>query len=181
MAIGKAVFGIAASETEAASIVNDLVANGFPSSDISVLFPDKGGNRDFLHEKRTKAPEGAVAGAGAGGLIGVGLGWLVGIGSLAIPGFGPFIAAGPIMTALSGAAVGAAVGGFAGTLVGMGVPEYKAKLYESKVRGGNILVSVHAEFSEQRRHALEIFQRNGAADVAISSESPVSTHKFATG
>src|SRR5215471_360683 len=125
--MNRAVFCIASSEAQAASIVNELKATGFSASDISALFPDRGGSRDFAHERSTKAPEGATAGAGAGGLLGGGLGWLVGIGSLAIPGLGAFIAAGPILAALSGAAVGAAVGGLTGALVGMGIPEYEAK------------------------------------------------------
>src|SRR5205807_9076492 len=115
------------------------------SNDISVLLPDKTGTRDFAHEKGTKAPEGAVTGAGTGGILGGALGWLAGIGAIAIPGLGPFIAAGPIMAALSGAAIGASAGGILGTLVGMGIPEYEAKRYESKIREGRILLSVHSE------------------------------------
>src|SRR3954452_10212402 len=121
----KAVFCIARSETQTCRIVDDLKSAGFSNNDISVLFPDKGGTRDFAHEKNTKAPEGAAAGAGTGGVLGGALGWLAGIGALAIPGIGPFVAAGPIMAALSGAAVGAAAGGLVGTLVGMGIPEYE--------------------------------------------------------
>jgi hypothetical protein len=169
----KAVFGIASSALQAESIVNDLKGAGFSMSDISVLFPDRGGTRDFAHEKNTKAPEGATAGAGAGGLLGGGLGWLVGIGSLAIPGLGPFIAAGPIMAALSGAAVGAAVGGLTGALVGMGIPEIEAKAYESKIREGNILISVHTEDGDERNRAKDIFDHNGVHDVGATGEAPV--------
>ena len=103
----KAVLGLVARHTQADAIVDALQRAGFPNSDISALFPDKQGTRDFAHEKNTKAPEGAVAGAGAGGAIGGTIGLLAGIGALAIPGLGPFIAAGPIMAALSGAAAGA--------------------------------------------------------------------------
>ena len=142
-------------------------------NDISVLFPDRGGTRDFAHEKSTKAPEGAAAGAGTGGLLGGGLGWLVGIGSLAIPGLGPFIAAGPIMAALGGAAIGAAVGGFTGALVGVGIPELEAKQYEAKLREGNILLSVHTEDSDERHRAMEIFEREGARDVSSIGEASV--------
>ncbi len=85
-----------------------------------------------------KAPEGAATGATAGGLLGGALGWLAGIGALAIPGVGPFVAAGPIMAALGGAAVGATAGGITGTLVGLGIPELEAKQYDEKIRGGNI-------------------------------------------
>jgi len=169
----KAVFGIASSEAQAAGIANDLKVAGFSGNNISVLFPDKTGTRDFAHEQHTKAPEGAAAGAGTGGILGGGLGWLVGIGSLAIPGVGPFIAAGPIMAALGGAAVGAAVGGIAGALVGLGIPEYEAKQYEGKIRKGNILLSVHTEDGKEIERAKEIFKRNGAQDISYTGEASV--------
>jgi len=168
-----AVFCIAKSELQAIDIVDGLKASGFSSGDVSVLFPDKGSSRDFAHEQKTKAPEGATAGASTGGVLGGALGWLAGIGSLAIPGLGPFIAAGPIMGALSGAAAGAAVGGIAGALIGMGIPEHEAKLYEGKVRGGNILISVHTEDSTERRRAKEVFESAGADDVATKQEASV--------
>jgi hypothetical protein len=170
----KAVFCIADSASQAAGIVDALRASGFLGNDISALLPDNQGTRDFAHDKATKAPEGAATGATAGGILGGALGWLVGIGSLAIPGLGPFIAAGPIMAALGGAAVGAATGGLAGTLIGLGMPEYEAKLYESKIRSGNILISVHTEDGNQRRAAKEIFERYRAHDIATSAEESVS-------
>lgn len=166
-----AVFCIANSETQATNIVSRLKDAGFSGNDISVLLPDRSGSRDFAHEQRTKAPEGAATGAGAGGVLGGALGWLAGIGALAIPGLGPFIAAGPIMAALSGAAVGAAVGGLTGALVGMGVPEFEAKRYESKIKDGNILISVHSENRDETRRAKEIFEEQGASDISTSSES----------
>src|ERR1700740_2071802 len=122
----KAVFAILSNEAQAIRVADALKADGFSSNDISVLCPDKAGTKDFAHEQHTKAPEGAAAGAGTGGVLGGALGWLVGIGALAIPGLGPFIAAGPIMAALSGAAAGAALGGLTGALIGMGIPEYEA-------------------------------------------------------
>jgi hypothetical protein len=138
-----------------------------------VLLPDRAGSRDFAHEQHTKAPEGAAAGAVAGGVtVGI-LGWLVGIGSLAIPGVGPFIAAGPIMAALGGVAAGGAVGGLVGTLVGFGIPEYEAKQYEGKLKSGNILISVHAEDSAERKAAEEIFERSHASDVSYTGEARV--------
>jgi len=169
----KAIFGFTSTEAQAERIVYELKAAGFSPNDISALLPDKTATRDFAHEKATKAPEGAATGVGAGGLLGGGLGWLVGIGSLAIPGLGPFIAAGPIMAALGGAAVGAAVGGLTGALVGMGIPELEAKQYESKIREGNILLSVHTEDSDERTRAKEILDRNGARDVSSSTEASV--------
>lgn len=175
----KAVFGIASSETQAARIATALEADGFAPNDISVLFPDRAGTRDFAHEKNTKMPEGAATGAATGGLLGGGLGWLVGIGSLAIPGLGPFIAAGPIMAALGGAAIGSAVGGLTGALVGMGIPELEAKQYEAKLRDGNILISVHTEDADERDRAKEIFEREGAHDVSSTGEASVGRHDHA--
>jgi hypothetical protein len=169
----RAVFCIAKSELQAIDIVDGLKASGFSSGDVTVLFPDKGASRDFAHEQKTKAPEGATAGASTGGVLGGALGWLAGIGTLAIPGLGPFIAAGPIMGALSGAAAGAAVGGIAGALIGMGIPEHEAKLYEGKVRGGNILISVHTEDGEERRRAKDVFEGAGAEDVSTKQEASV--------
>jgi hypothetical protein len=169
--MSSAVFCIAKSSTQAERIVSDLKASGFDSNDVSALFPDKEGTRDFAHAQHTKAPEGATAGAATGGVLGGGLGWLAGIGALAVPGVGPLIAAGPILAALSGAAAGAAVGGLTGGLVGYGVPEYEAKRYEGKVRDGNILLSVHTEDRKERSRAKEIFSRNGAEDVSSSGES----------
>jgi hypothetical protein len=166
-----AVYGIVQTREQAESIVSGLRSAGFTGNQISVLFPDKGGTKDFAHEKNTKAPEGATTGGVAGMGIGAALGWLAGIGSLAIPGVGPFIAAGPIMAALGGAAVGGATGGLVGALVGLGIPEYEAKLYDGKVRGGNVLVSVHAEDGNQQKRAKEILEKAGAEDISSSTEA----------
>jgi len=169
----KAVFGIARSESQAAKIANDLKAAGFSENDVSVLFPDKTGTRDFAHEQHTKAPEGAATGASTGAVLGGTLGWLVGIGSLAIPGLGPFIAAGPIMAALAGAAGGAAAGGLTGALIGLGIPEYEAKRYEGKLKQGNILLSVHTDDNDERDQAKQILEAEGAEDISYTGESSV--------
>ena len=171
--MAQAVFCLAKTEAQAISIVEQLKAAGFSPNDISVLFPDKTGTKDFAHEHHTKAPEGAATGAGTGGILGGALGWLVGIGALAIPGLGPFIAAGPIMAALSGAAAGAALGGITGALIGLGMPEYEAKRYEGKIREGNVLISVHAEDRHERARAKQIFEQAGAEDVADTAEARV--------
>lgn len=170
----KAVFGIAKTEAQAIAIANHLKDSGFSENDISVLFPDKTGTRDFAHEQHTKAPEGAAAGAGSGVLIGGALGWLVGIGALAIPGVGPFIAAGPIVAALAGAGAGAAAGGLTGALIGMGMPELEAKQYEGKIRSGNILMSVHTVDSKEVTRAKDVLKKGGADDVSYTGESAVS-------
>ena len=171
--MAQAVFCLARTEAQAIRIVDQLKAAGFSHNDISVLFPDKAGTRDFAHEQHTKAPEGAAAGAGTGGVLGGTLGWLGGIGALAIPGLGPFIAAGPIMAALSGAAAGAALGGLTGALIGLGIPEYEAKRYEGKVKEGNLLISVHTEESTERARARQIFEQEGAEDIADTAEAHV--------
>ncbi len=170
----KSVFCIARSEEQAAAIVDRLRTAGFSANDISALFPDKSGTRDFAHEKGTKAPEGAVAGAGTGVVLGGALGWLVGIGALAIPGIGPFVAAGPIAAALSGAAVGGTVGGITGSLIGLGIPEYEAKRYEGKVRAGGILVSVHTDDADELKVAKTVFEQAGAENISAAGESNVS-------
>ena len=167
----KSVFCIATSRSQADQIVDQLKAANFSNNDISVLFPDKETTRDFAHEKHTKAPEGAATGAGTGGVIGGALGWIAGIGALAIPGVGPFIAAGPIMAALSGAAVGAAVGGIAGGLIGLGIPEIEAKRYEGKIKQGNLLLSVHTEDSDEVTLAKDIFTKAGAQDICVTGEA----------
>ena len=169
--MSQAVYGIANTQQQANAIVERLQTTGFLNDDISVLFPDKEGTRDFAHEKNTKAPEGATAGGVAGMGVGGAVGLLAGLGALAIPGIGPFVAAGPIMAALSGAAVGGAAGGLIGGLVGMGIPEYEAKQYEGKVRAGNILISVHTEDSKARSRAKEILESAGAKDISSSGES----------
>jgi len=166
----KSVFCIATSRNQADQIVDRLKNAGFSNNDISALFADKGTTHDFAHQKNTKAPEGAATGAGAGGVLGGALGWIAGIGALAIPGVGPFIAAGPIMAALSGAAIGAAVGGIAGGLIGLGIPELEAKRYEDKIKGGNILISVHTDSSDEIKRAKDIFTNAGAQDICVTGE-----------
>jgi hypothetical protein len=169
-----AVFGIYQTRAQAERGVDELIAAGFSSSDISVLMSDTDSTREFAHEKSTKAPEGAAAGAATGGAIGGTLGLLAGIGSLAIPGVGPFIAAGPIMGALAGLGVGGAVGGLVGALVGMGIPEYEAKRYEGRVKEGGILVSVHCDTSDEVSRAKDVLERTGAQDISSAGEKSAS-------
>ena len=165
------VFCIANSHSQAEQIVQRLQSSGFAASEISVLLPDTEGKHDIGHVKATKAPEGATTGAATGGLTGGVLGLLAGIGALAIPGVGPFIAAGPIMAALSGAAIGATTGGVVGGLIGMGIPEIEAKRYEDKLKSGNYLIAVHAHDGDETSRAKEIFQSAGADDITASAMS----------
>jgi hypothetical protein len=166
-----AVFGIFKSVAAADAATNAFVKAGFATSDISALLPENLGTKQIGTEKATKAPEGATAGASAGAVLGGTLGLLAGIGALAIPGVGPFIAAGPIMAALAGLGVGGAVGGFTGALVGMGIPEYEAKRYEGRIKEGGILLSVHCDTSDEIKRAKEVMKNTGAEDVSSTGEA----------
>jgi len=166
-----AVFGIFSTKEQVETAVTEMEREGFRHADISVLFPHNEGSKDFALERGTKAPEGVAAGATSGAVIGGALGWLAGIGMLAIPGLGPFVAAGPIMALLSGAGVGATVGGVAGALIGMGMPEYVATRYEGRIKGGCILLSVHADDSTWIQKAKTILKRTGADDIASTGET----------
>ena len=166
-----AVFGIYNNREHVEEGVSALRAAGFRNTDISVLFPENIGTKDFAHEHHTKLPEGATAGGVAGGITGGVLGWLAGIGALTIPGIGPFIAAGPIVTALAGAGAVGALGGLVGALVGLGMPEYEAKRYEGRIRSGGILLSVHCDTSEWVGRAKDILKRSGAEDIGSAGEA----------
>lgn len=162
-----------ATAAQAEAIIQNLKAASFRNDDISVLMADKSGTRDFAHEHNTKAPEGAATGVSTGAVLGGALGWLAGIGALAIPGLGPLIAAGPIMAALSGAAVVGTIGGLTGALVGMGIPEFEAKQYEGKIKSGSCLISVHSDDANDTKRAKEIFKQAGATDITSTGEASV--------
>jgi hypothetical protein len=166
-----AVFGIYRSVNQAEQTVDRLLTEGFSNDDISVLLPDNQGTKDFAHEKNTKAPEGTTTGVATGGVVGGTLGLLAGIGALAIPGIGPFIAAGPIMGALAGIGAGGAVGGLIGALIGMGIPEYEAKRYEGRIKEGGVLLSVHCDTSTEIDRAKEVLKQTGAQDISSTGES----------
>ncbi len=165
------VFGIYKSRISTENAVDRLKMSGFRSSDISVLMPDKESSRDFAHEKSTKAPEGATAGASTGVVLGGTLGWLAGMGALAIPGVGPLVAAGPIMAAVAGAGVGGTLGGISGALIGFGIPEYEAKRFEGHVKDGGILLSIHCDTDDAIKEAKSLLETTGAQDIASSSEA----------
>ncbi len=166
----KVVFGIFDSRMAVERAVDELKLRGFRQEDISVLLPNAEGSKNFAHEKGTKAPEGATTGAASGLVLGGTLGWLAGIGMLAIPGIGPFIAAGPLLASLAGAGIGGTVGGLGGALIGFGIPEYEAKRYESVLKSGGMLISVHADNSEWVSKAQDILKAAGARDISSSTE-----------
>jgi len=171
MAKNIVVYGLYKDRMQVSDAVDEMLDAGFRNEDISVLLPENAGTKDFAHEKQTKAPEGATAGATAGGVIGGTLGVLAGIGTLAIPGLGPFTAAGPIMAGLAGLGVGGTVGGLVGALVGLGMPEYEAKRYEGRIKEGGILASVHCDDSSWTDRAKQLMKETGAQDVSSSGEA----------
>ena len=166
-----AVFGIYNTELNAGNAVEHLRQAGFRNTDVSVLYSQNVGNKDLAHERNTKAPEGATVGAGSGAIIGGALGWLAGIGLLAIPGLGPFIAAGPIMGMLGGLGVGGAVGGITGGLIGAGMPEYEAKRYEGRIHKGGVLLSVHCDDANLEKKARQLLKDTGAQDISSTAEA----------
>jgi hypothetical protein len=170
------VYGLYQDRTSVEEAINALKHGGFRNVDISVLFPHNQGSKDFAINKETKAPEGAVTGGGSGAIIGGTLGWLAGIGLLAIPGIGPFIAAGPIMAILAGVGVGGTVGSIVGALVGLGMPEYEAKRYEGRIKEGGILVSVHCDSAEWVKRAKTLLENTGADDIASAGEASADFH-----
>ena len=171
------VYCLTKSNAQAVRIASRLRTEGFSANDISVLCPDCDSTRDFAVDNSTKAPEGTAIGAGTGAVVGGTLGWLAGIGILAIPGLGPFIAAGPIMAALSGAAAGGTLGGVSGALIGMGVPEYEAQRYEGKLKDGHILLSVHADDSTEAARVRQIFTEEKAEDISTGAEASVGSRR----
>ena len=179
MAKNIAVYGIYQDRLMVEKAVEELKDEGFLNTDISVLLPAGEGTQEFAVEKGTKSPEGATKGAGTGAVIGGALGWLVGIGTLAIPGLGPFIAAGPIVASLAGVGAGGVVGGIAGALIGLGIPEYEAKIYEGRIKKGEILLSVHAEDREWKNKGNDVLERTGAEDIGSTEESKAAYEKSA--
>jgi len=170
-----AIFGIYPTRESVEAAVAELQAAGFRNTDVSVLVPQNIGTKDLAHSKATKAPEGATTGAGSGAILGGALGWLAGIGAIAIPGIGPFLAAGPLVAALAGIGAFGAVGGVAGALIGMGIPEYEAKRYEGRVRSGGILLSVHADDGDWTKKGKAILERTGAQEMGATSEAKSSS------
>lgn len=175
-----AVFGIFNSRSVLESAVNVLKERGFRNSDISVLMPSLEESQSMAHELSTKAPEGATTGSASGLVLGGAFGWLVGAGALAIPGIGPFVAAGPILSAIAGAGIGGTIGGITGALIGMGIPKYEAKRYETYVKEGGLLISVHVDDSDWEEKATEILEACGAHNIASTTEKHVEPEYYKT-
>lgn len=167
-----AAYALFRSQAHVEEAIAELRNSGFRNTDVSVLLPENSGNKDLAHEMHTKAPEGAVTGAGSGAILGGALGWLVGIGALAIPGIGPILAAGPIVAALAGIGAVGTLGGVTGALIGAGMPEYEAKRYEGRLKSGGILLSVHCDSEDWAKRANAALKRAGGEDIATASEAP---------
>jgi hypothetical protein len=170
---GSTVVGVFDERESAREAIQALKDAGFSGDSISILSPDKQATQAIADETGTHAGSGAATGAVAGGILGGLGGWLVGIGALAIPGVGPFIAAGAFASALGGAAIGAGLGAIAGALVGMGVPEEHARYYEGEAKAGKTLVTIRAD----RRYddAQRILRDHGAYDVESRARPPLAT------
>jgi len=164
-------FGIYPDQSTVTDAIDSLKSAGFRSTDISVLYPENLGSKDFGHERHSKAPEGAVAGGSSGAVIGAAIGWLAGAGSFMVPGLEPLAAAGPIMGMMAGMGVGITLGGLTGALVGSGIPEYEAKRYEGRVRKGGILLSVHCDDDAWSKTARGLLKQTGASGISTAGEA----------
>jgi len=167
----RSVFGVYPDRPAVEDAIDALRAAGFRSADISVLFQENQGTKDFAHKKNTKVPEGATAGGIFGGITGGVLGWLTSVGLLAIPGLSPLVVAGPILSALAGAGAMGAVGGIIGGLAGLGVPEYEAKRFEGRIKQGCVLMSVHCDNDDWVKRARNLLRQTGAEDIDWARES----------
>ncbi len=166
-----AVFGIYKHRSDLDNALLSLNDQGFRNEDVSVLLPENLGSKELATVKATKAPEGTATGVASGAIVGGALGWLAGIGAIAIPGIGPFLAAGPIVAALAGVGAGSVVGGLTGALAGMGIPEYEAKRYEGRIKDGGSLLSVHCDNSDWVKKAKATLEATGAEDVSSTGEA----------
>jgi hypothetical protein len=171
MACNISVIGIYPDRTTVSDAINVLHRAGYRATDISVMVSENQSSKDFAHEKRTKAPEGAATGAAAGAVAGAALASFVSVQSMTIAGFAPLVAAGPIMAALAGAGAGGAFGWIAGLLAGLRLPEYVAKRYAGRIRRGGILLSVHCDSPEWCEHAKKTLKDTGARNISSASET----------
>lgn len=171
MAKNTSVIGIYEDRTTVSDAINVLQKAGYRATDISVLSSDNQGSKDFAHEKRSKALEGAAAGTVAGAAAGAVLAWWLSTQAGRIPGLAPLAAAGPALATLAGAAAGGALGWLVGFLAGLRMPEYVAKRYAGRVRRGGILLSVHCDGQEWCDRAKKTLQNTGARNISSASES----------
>jgi hypothetical protein len=165
------VFGVYQDRLAVEEAMDVLRAAGFRRADISVLFQENEGTKDFAHQQNTKAPEGAAIGSIVGGIIGGVLGWLANLGVLAIPDLSPLVVAGPIVSALAGVGAVGAIGGIIGGLAGLGVPEYEAKRFVGRIKQGDVLMSVHCDHDDWVKRARNLLLQTGAEGIGWARES----------
>jgi hypothetical protein len=161
MASEKVVLGIFDNYTDAAEAVDGLKNAGFLAEQISLLGRDTADLKPVVSHL-TKSPDPLMSRFGIIGAVG---GFLVGLSTIAIPGVGALLVAGPLIAAISGAAAGGAIGVVAGALVRFDVPETEARIYETHLTEGRILLAVHTQAAEQRFQAEEIMDRFGAIEI----------------
>jgi hypothetical protein len=166
------VFGIYHTREAAEEAVSALRQARFRNTDMSALFPDNIGSKDFALEKNSKAPEGAITGAAAGVIAGGIVGWLAGAGTLAIPGIAPYLNGGPIVSALAAAGALGIIAAIVGAIVGAAMPEYEARRYRGRVKHSGVLLSVHCDNHDWVKRAAATLKRTGAESVASATEAP---------
>jgi uncharacterized membrane protein len=150
------VVGVFDGPKHAEEALNGLKSHGFTPEQVSVVAQDK---RDVtqMADNTDMAGDGAAAGAMTGGVLGGLAGFLVGISALVIPGIGPIVGTGIIISTLAGAGIGAVAGGLVGALTSQGVNEADAQEYEGHVKSGRILLTVHASSAQQEEQARTVF------------------------
>ncbi len=161
MSNSRKIVGVFHTEQEAIQAINGLKRQGYKEDEISVIAKDKEGLSSVVDETGSTVPEGTVAGAVTGGALGGIGGILMGMGALAIPGIGPFIAAGPIIVGLTGMAAGTGAGALIGGLIGIGIPEEEAEKYNDYLDEGRILVLVESK-DDWNNHTYETFRTNNS-------------------
>lgn len=167
------VVGLMDTPREAESVVRDLTSScGCDRSDIGLMArgPQDDAGAGTTGEGSGDVGAGALKGAGTGAAVGGVLGLVAGAASLAIPGFGPIIAAGPIAAGLAGAGIGAVAGGLIGALTKIGVPEDEAHYYAEGVKRGGTLITLHARDERMAQCAAQVMRQHGAVDIDQRAE-----------
>ncbi len=168
------VLSIFTDSQNATTAINELESRGYNPKDISIITKDRA-DAEYIHgETGSHIAEGAIGGVTTGGVLGALAGLLIGVGAIAVPGIGGILIGGPLAAALglsgaaattvSGAATGALAGGLIGALVGLGVPEEDARIYESRIKEGGILVAVPVRHGFEDE-AINILEKSGASDI----------------
>jgi len=181
MPASRLVLAVFVGPYNAGAALGALHASGFTSDHVSVVAKNEDTRREIVEQTEMGESQDAPADSLMGALKGSVLGGALGLGALFIPGVGPLLAAGVLASAIGGAAIGAAVGGEAGVeeergiagadlaavLIGRGVPEAEARVYEAHIRDNAILLAVQADSEEGAVLANQLFTQHGGADARI--------------